>query len=230
MAEGRLQEFQEFEKLIKEKSGVVVAMRPSVARSLFEDPSVIYLNYDQLVGNKIRKPADFDHDRDRCEVGFSLFGSYKDLIIYGALSLTQEGLATYGKVSCRLKAITIEKRTSFLEMNSFKFVSAHKVTLGKELPNGYTACWENRHLLALAKLSHLLTVGQGEDEWQEALIHSDGEKRENDEFIEAHIFENFDHNAIESIVQSPNCKLSRNEKLDLNIAVSEFKKLPRNVK
>jgi len=182
------------------------------------------------VVNKIRKPADFDFDRHRSVIGALLFGSYSDSINYGALSLTQEGLPSYGTVSCRLKSIAVERRTSFLESNSFKFVDEHGINPGKELPDGYTACWENRNLLVLAKLGRHLAAGQGEDEFQKILIHSDAKNRENDEFVEAHIFESFDRNAIESLVQSPNCKLNRDERMDFELAESQFTKLARDVK
>ena len=219
-------EFSDLEAVVKEKSGVVVSMPAGVARNLFEDPNFLYTNREQLVGANIRKPADSDNDRHRCAVGGLLFGSHAKHIVYGALSLTEEGLPTYGDVHCRLRSVTIDKRTSFLETNSYKFIKDHGIVPWDKLPAGYTACWRQRHILVLAKLADFLLTGQTESDWQAILIQSDGKNRKNDSFVEAHIYEGFDRNAVEeSMVASTDKKLSRAERLDLDIAMHEFKRL-----
>lgn len=224
-ANGCSKEFSDLEALIKGKSGVVISMPAGVARKLFEDPNFLYKNYPQLVGADMRKPANFDHDRHRCAVGGLLFGSYADSIIYGALSLTEEGLPTYGPIHCRLRSVTINKRTSFLEVNSYRFVRDHDVTPGDKLPAGYSACWKYRHSLVLAKLADCLSTGQTESDWQAILVQSDGNDRKNDSFVEAHIYEAFDKNAVESMVVITGKKLRREDRLDMNIALSKFKSL-----
>ena len=222
---GCSQEFIALEAIVKEKAGVVVSMPAIVARTLFEDPDSIYLNYEQLVGTKLRRPANPDNDRQRCAVGGLLFGSYADLIVYGVLSLTCKGLSTYGDIHCRLRSITIDKRTSFLETNGYRFIGDHGIATGDKLPVGYMACWRKRHELVLAKLASSLSTGQTESDWQAILIHSDGKNRENDDFVEAHIYEGFDRNAVESMVAFTDKKLSRGERLDLEIAMSNFERL-----
>ena len=64
-----------------------------------------------------------------------LFGTFVK-VRYGILSLTNEGLPSYGEVCCRLRRIAIEDRTSFLECNSFKFIAQHKLTPGRGYPRG----------------------------------------------------------------------------------------------
>jgi len=222
---GCSKEFIALEAMIKEKSGVVVSMPARVARNLFEDPNSIYTNYEELVGSNIRRPANLENDRHRCAVGGLLFGSYANLIVYGVLSLTGKGLSTYGDIHCRLRSVTIDKRTSFLKTNSFKFVRDHHITAGDKLPVGYTACWRKRHELVLAKLANSLSTEQTESDWQAILIHSDGQNRENDDFIEAHIYDYFDKNAVESVAVFTDKKLSRDEKLDSDIVMEKFKPL-----
>jgi len=222
---GYSKEFSDLETIIKEKSGVVVSMPAGVARKLFDDPNSLYANYENLVGANIRRPADTDNDRHRCAVGGLLFGNYANCIVYGALSLTGEGVPTYGDVHCRLRSVTIDKRTSFLEANSYRFVRDHRIVPGDKLPAGYMADWEDRHSLVLAKLADRLSTGQTESDWQAILIHSDGQNRENDDFVEAHIYEGFDSNSIESLAAIPGKKLRREESLDLEIAISKFKRL-----
>jgi len=224
-ANGCSKEFSDLEAMVKGKSGVVVSMPAGVARSLFENPNFLYTNYERLVGANARKPTGPKNDRHRCAVAGLLFGSYANSIIYGALSLTEEGLPTYGDVHCRLRSVTIDKRTSFLETNSYRFVREHSIIAGDKLPAGYTACWEYRHFLVLAKIADRLSTGQTESDWQAILIQSDGNERKNDSFVEAHIYEGFDKNAIESIVAATGKKLRREDRLDMDIALSKFKSL-----
>ena len=224
---GCSKEFVALEDVVKERSSVVVSMPAGVARNLFENPDSLYVNYDRLVGANLRRPADPDNDRRRCAVGGVLFGSYADSIIYGALSLTGDGLPTYGAVHCRLRSVAIDKRTSFLGTNSYRFIQEHGIVAGDDLPVGWTACWRDRHMLVLAKLVDRLSAGQTESDWQEFLIYSDGQNRENDEFVEAHIYEGFDRNAIESMVAPTGKKLSKEERLDRELAISAFKRLAR---
>jgi len=218
-------EFSDLEAIVEKKSGVVVSMPAVVARNLLDDPNFIYTNYDRLVGAHARRPAESDNDRHRCAVGGQLFGSYADHIVYGVLSLTKDGICTYGDAHCRLRSVTIEKRTSFLEVNSYRFIKDHCINPGDTLPIGYRACWKHRNKLVLAKLSNRLSAGQTESDWQALLIQSDNQSRENDDFVEAHIYEGFDKNAIESFVAVTGKKLSKSEKLDIDLAMQLFKRL-----
>jgi len=220
---GLLKEFNNLESAINEKSGVVITMPAGVARNLFENPKLIYLNYEKMVRGGFIKPADLDNDLRRCEVGGKLFGSYAEDIIYGALSLTTDGLPTYGDVHCRLRSVTIDKRTSFLETNSYTFVDDHEKELRSKMPVGFMACWEYRHKLVLSKLASRLAKGQTESDWQTLLIQSDGCDRNNDEFVEAHIYEGFDGNAIDSLAPVRDKKLNRAKRLDMDIALEMFK-------
>jgi hypothetical protein len=219
---GLATEFGNLDNIVSTKSGVVVTMPASIARKLFEDSNALYDNYERLVGANARRPADPNNDRQRCSVGALLFGSYANKIVYGVLSLTGEGLPSYGDIHCRLRSITIDKRTSFLETNSFKFIEDHNLTPSRKLPVGYMACWKNRYALVLSKLADSLLAGQTESDWQKLLVYSDGYNRDKDDFIEAHIYENFDRNAIESMVVCSSKKLSRAQELDRDIALELF--------
>ena len=75
------------------------------------------------------------------------------------------------------------------------------------------------------KLADSLSKGQTKSDWQVLLVQSDGQNRENDDFIEAHIFEGFDINAIESMVELTGAKLSREERMDIDIAIYKFNRL-----
>ena len=227
---GCSKEFSTLSDLIEKKSGVIVSMPAGVARKLFEDPNSLYANYERLVGGNIRRSAGLDNDRHRCAVGGTLFGSYANSIVYGVLSLTDNGLPTYGTVHCRLRSITIDKRTSFLETNSFKFIQDHDIVPGNKLPVGHMACWEQRHCLVLAKLADRLSAGQTESDWQAILIQSDGKDRKKDSFVEAHIFNGFDRNAIEFLTATTGKNLRSEAKLDLDIAISKFNSIRKKLR
>lgn len=214
-----------YESHVRSGSCVVVALPPIVARNLCDDPRHVYANYERQVGSGLRRPAPTDDDCRRAAVGFQLFGFYAKDIVYGALSLTGEGVPTYGCVYWRLREITISDRVTFLEKNSYAFVEEHRSALGNGIPAGHRAVWDNRHELAVAKLGHRLSSGQSLDDLQALLIESDGTDRGKDDFIEAHIFESFDVQAVESMKLAKTKHLSRTQRLDAKLALVSFKEL-----
>lgn len=217
-------EFAALKNAIIDKSGVVVTMLIETALKLIDDPNSLYSNYERLVGGGVRTPALPENDQQRCAVAGQLFGSYASSIFYGVLSLTNQGLPTYGDVYCRIRPVTIKNRTSFLETNSYNFVRVN----GDKSPVGYMACWEKRHFLVMAKLADRLSLGQTESDWQSILVESDGQNRQNDGFVEAHIFESFNRDSIESFEQVPGKKLRQVKKLQMDILLSEFSESKRS--
>lgn len=225
---GCAQEFDGFARRLRDQSGVIVTLPAGIARDLATDPRTIYAGYESLVGARARRPAKLLHDRHRAAVGGMLFGTYANMIRYGVLSLTTAGLPTYGDVYCRLRAVAVQDRVSFLERNSYAFVALHKLKPGDSIPLGFRSVWADRHLLALAKLAVRLRPRTTPSDWQRLLIESDGISRENDEFIEAHIYDSFDIAAIEAMVPVPRRrKRSDPAELDVRVALEKFGSLKR---
>jgi len=226
---GARSEFANFAASVQSTSGVVVCMPASVARDLANDPRQIYSNYDGLVGAGLRRVVSLDNDRLRRGVDGIIHGSIAAEIRCGVLSLTTEGLPTYGDVCCRLKSVTIKDRVSFLETNSYAFVRIHKLIAGDPIPTGFRSTWENRHKLAAAKVGPSLIPRSGKAEWQRLLVRTDGVNRANDEFIEAHIFGGFNLHAIEVM---EGFKKGRSKKdpavIDIAIALERFRKNKSN--
>jgi len=218
------QEFNNCFDAVGRSSGVVVAMPASVARRLVEDPREVFTNYETLVGAGIRRAAESQDDRQRCAVAGLLFGSYGTKIVYGVLSLNDQGVSTYGQVFCRLRNVAIQDRTSFLEENSYTFIKRHGLRPDSSIPEGYRAVWENRDQLALAKVCDSLTTAQGAASWQKLLVRSDGRDRGNDDFIEAHVYGSFDVAAVEQLVLTTTKRMSHKDKIDARIAVELFEK------
>jgi hypothetical protein len=222
-SEKREQPFNELSDLLKRKSGVVVAMPASLARDFVSDRRKVYANLETLVSVGVRQAPALVNDRHRKAVAGLLFGTYGDKLRYGALSLDNSGLPTYGDVFCRLRDIMISHRTSFLESNSYAFVRQHKISPGTSPPEGYRSVWDNRHLLALVKLANRVTKGQNAADWQDMLCYSDGRDRANDDIVEAHIFDGFNIDAVEEMV-GVKSKCNRNTTIEMRLALELFTK------
>jgi hypothetical protein len=217
-----LHEFSNFGNLLKEHSGVVVAMPAAAALSLASDPKMVYTNYETLTGSGIRQAAAMQNDKQRRAVAGMLFGTYGDKLRYGILSLTPLGLPTYGEIHCRLRTIAIEDRTSFLECNSYHLVKNHGVAHDSPLPAGHKAVWDNRHCLALIKLGGGLRPKQCKADWETIMFKTDGKNRREDDFIEALIYEGFNLAAIENMAIAPDARLDKGTKLIAKSAIERF--------
>jgi len=223
---GYSRSIQDFSDSVKKKSAVVVSMPAAVARRLVSDPRMVFEGYEELVGAGRRTAADRVNDRHRVGVSGLLFGTYGSKIRYGVLSLMTRGLRAYGDVACRMQNVAIQDRVSFLECNSYGFVEAHKLRPGTPIPEGYRAVWNNRHLLAVAKLGSRIVGGGGEEDWQNLLL-LDAFDRKVDDFIEAHIYESFTVNAVEEMVALPGRSRDKDVLLDVDIALEKFANIKR---
>ncbi len=220
-------DFDNFSQLLQRNSGVVVAMPAACALSLVSDPRAVYANYETLVAAGLRKPASLPEDKRRATVGGMLFGSYARQIRYGMLSLTDGGLPTYGDVCCRLRRVAIEDRTTFLEWNSYTFVKRYDIREGARVPVGHRAVWDNRHLLALAKLGGGISEGQGRVDWEKAMFETDARDRSRDDFIEAHIYDSFSIDAVETMRLATGKRPDKHTSLIARAALDLFQKSSR---
>ncbi len=200
-------------------SGVVVSMPPHVLRGLVSNTSAIYANYEMLVEGGLRTPAFPGHDSKRGVVGSTIFGSYAKEIKYGALSVDNKGVATYGSAFCKLKLVSVKSRTTFMQANSYKIFDEELIN-GK-IPLGCTSDWNNKEYLVLNKLYKYIKVHQSVTDVLECLIQSDGIDRDNDDFIEAHIYGGFTKDSIESLELYENA--DRQDKIDFEIAINSLK-------
>jgi hypothetical protein len=207
ISKGLTGELQSLLAAVETYSNVIVTMSAVTSLTVVTESESQYVNYERLVGSGVRGPATFANDAHRRVAAGALFGSAGTDIIYGALSLSDRGLATYGDVYCRLKRLTIEARTSFLDTNSYAFVKKYG---DFDHPPGHRSNWLNRGKLAAIKLveSDSIKKGDGMTEWEQCILVSDGTNRERDDFIEAHIFGTFTAFSIEKMTptERPNVK------------------------
>jgi hypothetical protein len=209
---------------LQQDSSVVVSVPARIARLLASDRRAIYQSYDKLVDAGMRTSAGPEDDKVRKSIGGRLFGTYANDIIYGVLSLTGDGLPTYGQVFLKLKDVAVQHRVSFLEMNSYLFVKNIAYAPGT-VPRGFRAVWENRNLLGLAKIGDRVQNGQSLNDWQGLLVVSDGNDRSKDDFIEAHIFGPFNIDTIASYKIVCAEFLEEEDALDCKIFAEKFANL-----
>lgn len=171
-------------------------------RELVADPNALYSNYYLSVRGEVRRAAEPENDRQRRTVDALLFGGYADQIRSAALSLDGVGLSSYGKEGLSyglgLRDVAVAKRASLLEENSYDFVKRHKLDATSTVPTGYRSCWDNRHELAVAKLADFVGPETSGSEYPRILLNSKGD-RSTDQFVEVHIYEGFNINAVSSV-------------------------------
>jgi hypothetical protein len=167
-------------------------------RELIADPKVLYSNYYLTTSAQVRRLAIDEFDRHRRVIDSAFFGAYADKIVFAALSLDGKGLTSYGAFSIVLRDIAVAKRSSVLETNSYNFLKKHNIQPTEPIPSGYRSDWAKRALLAVAKLGDLITSATLDVEFPKLLL-SQGAAREDDEYMEVHIFGAFGQNAVEAV-------------------------------
>jgi hypothetical protein len=192
---------QRFEEVLRH-SVAVVNEKLEVLELLVTADRELYTNYNLQVGAQQRRPAAPDDDRRRRGVEAILFGRYGDHIRYAALSLDGRGVQSYGPFAIQLRQIAVRKRASVLEENCYQFVEIHGLKPGDPIPPGYRAAWAERHILAVAKLSHFLTPQTQDAEFAGLLLRST-QKRADDEFMEVHLYGGFNSQAVEAVTAEP---------------------------
>ncbi|WP_257305208.1 hypothetical protein [Geothrix campi] len=213
-------EFEALAETIENETHVVVAVSPILARSFLQDSKQLYQGYEKLVEGGSRTPAPQEFDSQRYAVAGKLFGHYAEDIRYGLLSINGRSLKNYGIVHIQLRDIAIKDRVSFLHENSYLFVREFDLKPDSPLPVGYRCSWLNKKELVAAKLESSLVPGSGKEEWARLLVNN-GETRDRDQCVEAHIYGPFNSAAIENI-EYENNGFNRQDRLDIEIIKDIF--------
>lgn len=154
-ANGIYDEFSNLMDAVDQHSKVIVSMPVNIALDIVTNINFQFVNYERLVGAGLLNPAGFANDAHRRVVAGALFANFGEQIIYGALSLSERGLRTYGDIYCVLKIVAIDERTSFLNTNSYKFIEKYGES---DHPEGYRADWSNRSKLTGIKLEENASI------------------------------------------------------------------------
>lgn len=167
-------------------------------REFVSGPSNLYSNYHRGILAETRKAAINDWDRQRASVDSLMFGSYAKEIRFAALTFSDTGLSSYGPYSITLRDVAVARRSSVLDENSYSFVKRHNVVADKPIPKGFRSTWQDRALLAVAKLGDAISSSTTSTEYQNILLSDTGDRAQ-DRFMEVHIFGTFDREAVECV-------------------------------
>ena len=191
-SEGKESIIAQFEQQLKENSKAVINMDN---RLLFElvNNNEHYLPYRRAVEQSKRLIANVFNDPKRIVIDSCFYGLHGGDIVFAALSLDDDGLASYGDVSVVLSVPLVKKRISVFEKNSFVLYDELTREKGWEPvdfppPTGHFGIWESRHQLAVAKCHTQLDGNEKDEDFCPILLHSTNDQSK-DEFIELHIFD-----------------------------------------
>lgn len=185
----------DFSQAVEQQSQAVINVSPGYLQGFLAASSQFYSGYALQTAAEARAAADFVNDTARLATEAKLFGSIAPHLRYAALSLNGRGLESYGSCSLSLDQRLCARAASLLEENSYHFVEKHRLLPRTPIPPGYRAAWEDRHLLAAAKLAGDLDRHSKADDFPALLLYCEG-NRETDRFIEVYLYGPFDSQAI----------------------------------
>lgn len=180
-------------------SRVVLCCMFGVLSRLASADTQLYATYYGEIEGGSRLPEDNKWDRVRESVDSTLFPHYHKDIRFAGLTLDGRGVDRHGAYAILLREGMIRRRATVFEENSVVFCTKHKIALGQGLPRGYRASWEERNLLAAAKLHSKLADCTPKSQYAQVLLSS-GTGPEDDNFIEVHIFGPFNRRAFERVI------------------------------
>jgi hypothetical protein len=176
-------------------SVAVICRSPSKVKELVSSANELYANFYQLVGAGARRPEGTKMDLQRRIADSIMFPYYENEIRFATLSLDGVGATAYGDCSIVLKDIAISERATVFEENSVLFCEKLRLGVASLLPPGYRATWEDRAMLATAKLEPRIGPATNAAEFPAILIGGTGQ-----DFVEVHIFGALGRDSIERIV------------------------------
>jgi hypothetical protein len=176
-------------------SVAVICRSPSKVKELVSSANELYNTFYQLVGAGVRRLEGTKMDLQRRIADSIMFPYYEEQICFATLSLDGVGATVYGDCSIVLKDIAISERATVFEENSVLFCEKRGLGAANPLPPGYRATWEDRAMLATAKLEPRIGPATNAAEFPAILIGKTGQ-----DFVEVHIFGALNRGSIERIV------------------------------
>jgi hypothetical protein len=189
-------EASQFAKIVHESKAVMARSLGALAAWVNGDSPLYKTFHHQITEG--RAPEDNKYDKTRAATEAMIHPFWFQEISYAALTSNELGLDYYGAYSVLLRTSTIEKRATVFEENPYVFFKRHSVSIGEQMPFGYRADWENRPVLAMAKLHSKLKKGMDSKNFGEVLIDSSSKTGEAD-CIEVNIYGPIHHKCIESV-------------------------------
>lgn len=168
------------------KSAAVLCRPIGKVHELVQSDNELYASFYQLVEAWSRIPEDNEWDKVRSPVDSLFFPFYYDEIRFAALSLNGQGADGYGGLSMVLQDKAIKARATAFEENTIVFCNRHKVLATGPIPPGYRSTWEERGMLACAKLQSRIDPNTKEEDFPSIILPPT--ESTTADFIEVHIY------------------------------------------
>ena len=180
------------EHILERFGAAVLSSHAVIARSLavvqdLIDGGQTYTSYQRQLASGARLAQDNEWDRTRTQVEAALFPNFHLDIAFASLSLDGRGMSGYGEYMMVLKDPLIARRASVFEANPYDLAERLAWLLTRPIPPGYRAPWNERDLLAKAKLHAQLSAGTKDADFPSILANDRGGTG-NSDFIEVHIY------------------------------------------
>ena len=147
-----------------------------------------YISYYNALAIGARKAAGATYDSHRRAVDDKVHTGYGNEIINAALSPDGRGLINYGPITLQLLGASIEDRASVMRENSFDFYDRYHLGDRNAVEEpGWRSVWVDRARLGVAHLEPAISAATGDAELQDIILSS-GTMRQNDRYLEVHIY------------------------------------------
>ncbi|CAG0959234.1 hypothetical protein PHYC_00630 [Phycisphaerales bacterium] len=171
-----------------DQSVAVNALSLDEAERILKASNKLFQTFAARISAGSQSPCTTDYyDMVRPRVEALLFPYYGQEIRFAALSLTYDGLTSFGPIALILSEQAIACRSTVLEDNSVHFFQDHKTDLLADFPPGYRATWSRRGMLAVAKLADQISGPLDRRGYHNLLLHHDATTGR-EHCIEVHIF------------------------------------------
>lgn len=220
--------FQQFEEQVGANSCAVIAKNLGEAISLLGSDNVILLTYYKKLKAGMLLPIDDEINRYRkCSEEF-LFPDFKEDIHFAALALDNFGVKNYAifesglfgdiETHLTLDEEMIAHRTTVFERNNVIWLKVLDPSVSKlvDYPKGFRAVWEDRGKIAAVKTVQHFKPNTDPGEFPELLLKQ-GDDKESDDFIEAHIFGSISRHTLKRVVIKSQKRKTRALMMDMAI-------------
>ena len=186
-------------RIFDTKGRVAISRPPEEILNFISKDNAIYENYIMQILGGGKMAMDDEINNIRAQFENSIFPQFFQLIRFGSLYFTNEGLNYFGTLTMILKKEACINCTSFFYGNPYILSSKLGLSNKEIFPPGYRATWKDSHKLIVFKHSAELNEKINKDELQ-VIINKD--TKDGPDYIEAHFFDGFPAKIIEQLVYS----------------------------
>lgn len=186
-ARGAFETLQDFGRAVQH-SLTVISRHQGDLQAMLQGEGGLMQAYHPAVRAGLRVPANNAFDPARETFDSAINPTFFQDLHFGALSLDGKGVPYYGDYAITLREDYTANRTTVFEENPASFRTKHPEVMLGELPLGYRAVWEERDLLAMAKLQPKIESGTPPEAFPTLLMEQQPKADGGSDFIECHVF------------------------------------------